>query len=78
VRAFIAHRREREAQILACIDAGVHRIGEMVPRMYTELPEFMYPAAARSVFATVVHLVQQGVLVPDGPLVSESPFLRSR
>lgn len=77
VRAFIAHRRDREAQILACIDRGVHRIGEMVPRMYSELPEFMYPAAARSVFASVVYLVQQGVLAPDGPLVSESAFLRA-
>ncbi|MDZ7825924.1 MAG: MBL fold metallo-hydrolase [Gammaproteobacteria bacterium] len=47
VRAFIAHRREREQQILDCVDAGIERIDEMVPRMYAGLPEFMYPVRAR-------------------------------
>lgn len=73
VRAFIAHRREREEQIVGCVAEGLEYIGEMVPRMYAELPEFMYPAAARSVFAAVVYLVQRGVLVCDG-----EPELRSR
>lgn len=76
VRAFIAHRREREQQILDCVDAGIERIDEMVPRMYAGLPEFMYPAAARSVFAAVIHLVQQGVLAVDGPLASGGRFTR--
>jgi glyoxylase-like metal-dependent hydrolase (beta-lactamase superfamily II) len=62
VEAFIAHRREREAQILECIDRGVLRVREMVPYMYKELPEFMYPAAARSVFAAVRYMVQRGEL----------------
>ncbi len=66
VSAFIAHRREREEQIVACIGKGVHRIGEMVPRMYTELPEFMYPAAARSVLAATVFMVDKGILATEG------------
>ena len=66
VSAFIAHRREREAQILDCIARGVFRIEEMVPLMYTELPEFMYPAAARSVLAATVWLVENGTLVTAG------------
>jgi glyoxylase-like metal-dependent hydrolase (beta-lactamase superfamily II) len=76
VRAFIEHREDRERQILDCIDAGVHRIGEMVPRMYADLPEFMYPAAARSVFAAVVHLVQQDLVSSDGPLRGDAAFIR--
>lgn len=66
VRAFIAHRRQREEQILACIGQGVHLIQDMVPLIYTEVPEFMYPAAARSVLAAVEHLVGKGELKTEG------------
>lgn len=66
VRAFIAHRQAREEQVLACVRQGVRRIKDMVPQMYAELPEFMYPAAARSVLASVVHLVEKGRLRTDG------------
>lgn len=66
VSAFIAHRRERERQIVDCIGKGVFRIHEMVPLMYTELPEFMYPAAARSVLAATVYLVGNGTLATEG------------
>jgi len=48
----------------------------MVPRMYAGLPEFMYPAAGRSVFAAVIHLSQQGRVVSDGPLVADADFRR--
>ena len=63
VAAFIAHRREREEQILRCVDEGVHIISEMVPKMYQGTPEFMYPAAARSVLAAVEYMIKRGVLV---------------
>ena len=66
VSAFIAHRRERESQILDCIGNGVFRIEEMVPLMYSDLPEFMYPAAARSVLAATVYLVENGTLATEG------------
>ena len=66
VQAFITHRRRREEQILACLGKDVRRIEDMVPLMYTELPEFMYPAAARSVLAAVEHLVAQGAVQVDG------------
>ncbi len=66
VQAFIEHRLARERQIIDCIEQGVHRIEDMVPMMYTELPEFMYPAAARSVLASMEHLVGNGALKADG------------
>ncbi len=68
VRAFIEHRLEREQQILKCVADGVHNIRDMVPIMYTSTPEFMFPAAARSVLAAVEHLVKKGALVSDGAL----------
>ncbi len=73
VRAFIAHREERSEQILKCLGSGIGIIGEMVPAMYTDLPEFMYPAAARSVFAAIELLVRRGEVVCDG-----EPGLESR
>lgn len=77
VRAFIEHRREREAQILACVDDGVEVIVDMVPIMYKGTPEFMYPAAARSVFAAVAYLVSRGDLVSDGALSLDGRYRRA-
>jgi glyoxylase-like metal-dependent hydrolase (beta-lactamase superfamily II) len=66
VRAYIAHRIEREEQILKCIDEGTHNIRDMVPLMYRDTPEFMYPAAARSVLAAMENLLGKGQVVADG------------
>ena len=43
---------------------GVHIISEMVPKMYQGTPEFMHPAAARSVLAAVEYMIKR-VLVSD-------------
>ena len=66
VRAYIAHRIEREQQILKCIDEGTHSIRDMVPLMYRDTPEFMYPAAARSVLAAMENLLRKNQVVADG------------
>jgi glyoxylase-like metal-dependent hydrolase (beta-lactamase superfamily II) len=63
VRAFIQHREERELQILNCIKQDVHRIRDMVPMMYRDTPEFMYPAAARSVLAAMENLLKKNRVV---------------
>ncbi len=62
VRSFIEHRQEREAQIVDCMERGVDRIREMVPTMYAGLPAFLHLAAARSVFAHVLHMMDRGVV----------------
>jgi len=77
VTAFIAHRREREKQILKCVDEGVHIISEMVPKMYQGTPEFMFPAAARSVFAAVEYMIKRGVLVSDQDNLMEARLNRN-
>jgi glyoxylase-like metal-dependent hydrolase (beta-lactamase superfamily II) len=79
VRAFIAHRREREAAILACIRDGVAHIRAMVPRIYgNTIPPQLYPAAARSVFAHVIDLAERGVVAADGPLALEARYRLAR
>ncbi|MYH15811.1 MAG: MBL fold metallo-hydrolase [Gammaproteobacteria bacterium] len=74
VRAFVEHRLARERQIIECVQKGVHRIEDMVPMMYTELPEFMYPAAARSVLASMEHLVGNGTLKADGDVHLQAAY----
>ena len=66
VKAFIAHREERERQILAQIAAGHHTIGEMVPIMYKDVDSRLHPAAARSVLAHMTHLAETGRVRCDG------------
>jgi glyoxylase-like metal-dependent hydrolase (beta-lactamase superfamily II) len=77
VRALIAHRLERADEIRECLAGGVERIGEMVPRMYSELPEAMYPAAARSVFSTLIYLIERGEASCDGELQASARFVRA-
>lgn len=66
VRAFIAHREDRERQIVQQIGEGRTRIKDMVPVMYAAVDKRLHPAAARSVFAHVQGMVEDGRLVTDG------------
>ena len=66
VRAFIAHRQEREEQIRQCLAVGTRRIADMVPTMYVGVAKQLYPAAARSVFAAMAYLVERGEVICDG------------
>ncbi|MEQ8604875.1 MAG: MBL fold metallo-hydrolase [Marivibrio sp.] len=63
VAAYIAHRRAREAQILAAVEAGAETIPEMVDRIYTHIPAGLKPAAGRSVLAHLVMLAAEGRVV---------------
>ena len=42
--------------------------------MYTELPEFMYPAAARSVFAAILYMVERGEVRCDGEVALDAVY----
>jgi glyoxylase-like metal-dependent hydrolase (beta-lactamase superfamily II) len=55
--ATITHRLGREAQIIACLAAGIETIPEIVARLYADVDPRLHPAAARSVLA---HLSQLG------------------
>jgi glyoxylase-like metal-dependent hydrolase (beta-lactamase superfamily II) len=60
IQAYIDHRLEREAQILACLRDGVDTIPAMVARMYVDVDKRLHPAAARSVLAHLIQLVGGG------------------
>jgi glyoxylase-like metal-dependent hydrolase (beta-lactamase superfamily II) len=79
VAAFIAHRRGREAAIIACLADGITRIRDMVPSIYGKtIPAGLYPAAARSVFAHVIDLAERGVVRADGPIAIDAPYCLAR
>lgn len=64
VSAFIAHREAREQQVLDCLRDGPKRIPAMLPDIYQDLSPSLYPAAERSVLATILHLIEKGQLKP--------------
>ncbi len=74
VEKFIEHRQEREDQIVSCLQRGLTTIEIMVPDMYKGLPEFMYPAAARSVLAAMEHMANKGSIVTTGPITLNATY----
>ena len=59
ISAFQDHRREREEKILECLKLGNDTIDQMVKTVYQDVSESLHAAAARSLFATVIYLVEQ-------------------
>ncbi|HUD52816.1 MBL fold metallo-hydrolase [Parvibaculum sp.] len=68
VRAFIAHREDRERQILEQLEAGHRHIVDMVPIIYAAVDKRLHGAAGRSVLAHMTRLVEQGRVATDGPV----------
>jgi glyoxylase-like metal-dependent hydrolase (beta-lactamase superfamily II) len=66
VKGMIAHRRQREAQILASLALGPHAIPQMVERMYAAIDPRLWPAAGRSVLAHLIDLQARGQVLRVG------------
>jgi glyoxylase-like metal-dependent hydrolase (beta-lactamase superfamily II) len=57
---YIAHREDRERQILAVLAEGPRSIGEVVATIYFDHPREVHPLAARSVLAHLLKLETEG------------------
>jgi glyoxylase-like metal-dependent hydrolase (beta-lactamase superfamily II) len=66
LQAFLDHRLEREAQVLAAVRSGVSDIEAMVKQMYADVREELHKPAARSVLAHLIKLVDDGLVTADG------------
>jgi glyoxylase-like metal-dependent hydrolase (beta-lactamase superfamily II) len=66
LQAYLDHRLEREAQIVACIRDGLATVPEMVARMYADVDKRLHPAASRSVLAHLIQLTEEGRVKKDG------------
>lgn len=60
VRAFLEHRLDRERQILDCLSRGYTTIADMVAVMYADTDRSLHGAAARSVLAAMIRLMDTG------------------
>lgn len=70
LEAYRAHRKAREAQVLARLAAGDRRIAEMVPVLYAAVDSRLWPAASLSVWAHLIALERVGtVLATPGPTI---------
>jgi glyoxylase-like metal-dependent hydrolase (beta-lactamase superfamily II) len=77
---YLEHRRAREADVLAALQricaAGKKSATPMdlVPEVYADIPAHIWPLAARSLLAHLIHLVEQGVAVADGKKFRAPPL----
>ncbi len=60
VRALLAHRKLREAQILSFLKTGPAAIAAMVAQLYATTPKILHGAAGRSVLAHLEDLIARG------------------
>jgi len=58
VTQLIAHRAEREDEILACLKNNISQIPNMVEIIYANVPQRLHKAAGRSVYAHLIHMVK--------------------
>ena len=72
--AYLAHRLEREAQVLAQVRNDVRTIGEIVKVLYSNVHKGLHKPAGRSVLSHLVKLVADGVVAVDG---GGAPSLKS-
>ena len=63
IQAYRDHRQDRLGQITSALAAGPARIADLVPRLYTDVDPRLWPAAARSMQAGVIHLEKLGEIV---------------
>ena len=63
--AYLAHRVEREEQVLAQVRAGVDTIDEIVKVLYANVREELHKPAGRSVLSHLVKLVDDELVVVD-------------
>ena len=64
--AYLAHRVEREQQVLEMVGAGVTSIKDIVAVLYSAVDSKLHRAAGRSVLSHLVKLVADGRVRVDG------------
>ena len=78
LREYLAHREEREAQVVSALAEGPRTITELVEVIYAGYPREVYPLAARSVLAHLLKLAGEGLAertgkAEEGPWTASTP-----
>jgi glyoxylase-like metal-dependent hydrolase (beta-lactamase superfamily II) len=66
LRAYKAHRLQREERVLAHLKSGPANVREMVAALYAEIDPRLHPAAARTVTAHLLRLEKHGRAAREG------------
>lgn len=72
----IAHRLERERQVLAALAEAPDTATGLAARIYTDIPAALLPAASRNVFAHLVDLLGKSAVSCAPPLAFDAVFSR--
>jgi glyoxylase-like metal-dependent hydrolase (beta-lactamase superfamily II) len=67
LRAYLTHRKMREAQIATSLERGDDTVSAMVARLYAGLAPTLTKAAALTVTAHLEHMMEEGRVAQDGP-----------
>jgi glyoxylase-like metal-dependent hydrolase (beta-lactamase superfamily II) len=70
----IAHRRQRETQILLALADGPSCIPPLATRIYHDTPAHMLPAAERNVLAHLIDLASRNLVVANPALHPDAVF----
>jgi glyoxylase-like metal-dependent hydrolase (beta-lactamase superfamily II) len=73
LREYLAHRAERERQVLAGLEGGPKTAAQLVPGIYADYPPELHPVAARAVLAHLLKLEMEGRVERSSPS-DEAPF----
>jgi len=74
LKAHLAHRAEREMQIMTCLREGLATIPEIVARIYADVDKRLHAAAGMSVLAHLIELAQHGRVIADPAPVSSARY----
>lgn len=76
IAALTAHRRAREAAILAALGDRPQSVATLTASVYRDTPSALHPAAARNVLAHLLDLEQRNMVACDRPLAPAATFRR--
>ena len=71
-KAYLIHRRMRDAAILDCVKAGATTVDEVVTQIYKGLDPKLIPLASMSVLAHLEHQLERGLISASHPLSQAS------
>lgn len=77
VKQLLGHRLRREKEIMRVLENGATTIDEIVHHIYVKIDEKLYPAAARTIYAHLIRLVNIGSIYCEGaPQENSKYFLK--
>ena len=74
LRELIAHRRQRESEVLTALATAPGTAAQLAGRIYTTTPAQLIPAAARNVLAHLIDLTERNLAQPEGAIGANTVF----